>query len=189
MRAIKLAAILTIALFCVGCWVLSFHPLYTDKDIVFEPGLLGTWTDPDDPEDGSWTFMKSGDKAFQLTVQEEGKPVGIFDVHLLRRGKVMFIDFFPEEPENVNEFYSGHAIPAHSFGRFSLEGNVLRIAFLDIDWLEDGISEGRLQIRHERRDDMIVLTASTEELQAFVQEHLEEAFKWDEVEVQLQKRG
>jgi uncharacterized protein with PIN domain len=73
-----------------------------------------------------------------------------------------------------------HVIPAHSFMRVSLEGHVLRLAFFDLDWLKKNIEQNKVTIKHERRDDTIVLTASTEELQKFVLEHVEEAFLFEE---------
>jgi hypothetical protein len=73
-----------------------------------------------------------------------------------------------------------HVIPAHSFIRISLEGHVLRLGFFDLEWLKKNIEENKVSIKHERRDDMIVLTASTKELQEFVLLHWEEAFKFEE---------
>jgi hypothetical protein len=92
----------------------------------------------------------------------------------------MFLDLYPEEPETGSEFYNMHVIPAHSFIRVSLEGHVLRLGFFDLDWLKSNIEENRVTIKHERRDDTIVLTASTEELQRFVLGHVAEAFKFEE---------
>jgi hypothetical protein len=174
--------ILFFVLGMTGCFVLSVHPLYFEKDLIFESGLVGTWGEKAHEEDLAelWIFQKSGDKSYRLTIKLKDEGEGIFEAHLLKLGEHLFLDLFPEEPETGSEFYNMHVIPAHSFIRVSLEGHVLRMGFFDLDWLQKNIEENKVSIKHERRDDMIVLTASTKELQEFVQKHWEEAFRFEE---------
>ena len=163
-----------------GCFVLSVHPLYFEKDLIFESGLVGTWGEKENEKDLSelWIFKESGDKSYKFIFREEEEGDGIFEAHLLKLGDYLFLDLYPEEPETGSEFYNMHVIPAHSFIRISLEGHVLRLGFFDLEWLKKNIEEGKVSIKHERRDDTIVLTASTEELQKFVLKHVEEAFQF-----------
>jgi hypothetical protein len=109
-------------------------------------------------------------------MREEENGEGVFEARLLKLGEHMFLDLFPEEPETGHEFYNMHVIPAHSFIRVSLEGHVLRLGFFDLEWLKKNLDQNKVKIKHERRGDTIVLTASTKELQNFVLEHIEEAF-------------
>ncbi len=174
--------ILILVLGMTGCFVLSVHPLYFEKDVLFESDLVGTWGPKEKEKDLSelWIFKQSEEKSYRLTIREEDEGEGLFEVHLLKLGDHLFLDLYPEEPETGSEFYNMHVIPAHSIIRVSLEGHVLRMGFFDLDWLKKSIEENKVSIKHERRDDMIVLTASTEELQKFVLKHLEEAFKFEE---------
>lgn len=174
--------VLILVLGMTGCFVLSVHPLYFDNDLVFESGLVGTWGEKEHEKDLSelWIFKKSGDKSYRLIIRDEEEGEGMFEAHLLKLGDHMFLDLYPEEPETGSEFYNMHVIPAHSFIRVSLEGHVLRLGFFDLDWLKKNIEEGKVSIKHERRDDTIVLTASTKELQEFVLKHIEEAFVFGE---------
>jgi hypothetical protein len=176
------ALVFVLVLGMMGCLVLSVHPLYFEKDLVFEPDLVGTWGEKEHEKDLSelWIFKKSGDKSYRLIIKEEDEGEGVFAAHLLKLDKLLFLDLYPEEPETGSEFYNMHVIPAHSFIRISLEGHVLRLGFFDLDWLKQNIVQNKVSIKHERRDDMIVLTASTEELQKFVLEHWKEAFKFEE---------
>jgi hypothetical protein len=176
------AFILILVLWMTGCFVLSVHPLYFENDLVFESGLVGTWGEKEHEKDLDelWIFKKSGNKSYRLIVKEKDVGEGMFEAHLLKLGEHLFLDLYPEEPETGSEFYNMHVIPAHSFMRVSLEGHVLRLAFFDLDWLKKNIEQGNVNIKHERREDMIVLTASTEELQEFVLKHVEEAFKFEE---------
>jgi hypothetical protein len=174
--------VLILVLGMTGCFVLSVHPLYFEKDLVFESGLVGTWGEKEHEKDLSelWIFKKSEDKSYRLIIREKEEGEGMFEAHLLKLGDHLFLDLYPEEPETGSEFYNMHVIPAHSFIRISLEGHVLRLAFFDLDWLKKNIEENKVSIKHERRDDTIVLTASTEELQEFVLKHVKEAFPFEE---------
>jgi hypothetical protein len=177
-----ITGIILVVLMMTGCFTLSIHPLYFEKDLIFNPELVGIWAPEKAGEEASetWTFLPAAEKAYRLVVKEENGHEGFFEVHMLRLGKEIFLDFFPEEPEGTNEFFLSHVIPAHSFMRISLEGHVLRMAFMDYSWLEEKIEAGKIQIKHETRDNMIVLTASTQALQDFVQKHLNEAFVFEE---------
>ncbi|UCE41717.1 MAG: hypothetical protein JSV17_01615 [Candidatus Aminicenantes bacterium] len=173
--------VLILVLGMTGCFVLSVHPLYFEKDLVFESGLVGTWGEENHEKDLSelWIFEKLGDKSYRLIIRDSEEE-GMFEAHLLKLGEYMFLDLYPEEPETSSEFYNMHVIPAHSFMRISLEGHVLRLAFFDLDWLKKNIEANAVFIKHERRDDTIVLTASTEELQEFVLKHIDEAFEFED---------
>ncbi len=48
-----------------GC-VPSLHPLYTDKDTVFELALLGKWSEKDSK--ATWTFTKGNKKQYNLVL-------------------------------------------------------------------------------------------------------------------------
>ena len=96
---------------------------------------------------------------------------------MLKLGDYTFLDLYPEEPEGVNALYASHVIPAHSFTRMSLEGHTLTLTYFDSDWLKELADAGTLNLRHEQREGLVVLTAPTEEVQQFVLEHIDEAFE------------
>lgn len=60
-RTILPLAALAVALTLTIC-VHSLRPLYTGKDLIFDPALVGVWSE-DDSRD-SWAFEKSAEKAF-----------------------------------------------------------------------------------------------------------------------------
>ncbi len=193
----KYAITVMVALMLTGCWTLSIHPLYTDKDLVQDPMLEGKWY-PADSRDVIWIFEHDEGGRYQLSIIEEGVKEQLENmendgsrlmltvdpirdcrliVHLFKLGDDLFLDMFPAYPEEVNEIFAFHLIPAHTFARVSIQGNVLMLSFFDMAWLEKSLSEGKIEIKHEKSDDMIVLTAGTEELQGFVLDHLDEAFE------------
>ena len=165
MRFLKLYLVAACVLVMAGC-VRSLHPLYTDNELVFERLLLGTWVEIQNSKD-SWIFQKAGDNAYDLIHTEKGAPAK-FEAHLVKLGKFLFLDIFPSQPDTKNEFYKLHLIPAHTFSRIWIEGDFVKLALLDNDWLRDMVTQNKVSIRHERVEDAVILTAPTEDLQKFV---------------------
>ncbi|MCK5270910.1 MAG: hypothetical protein KAJ46_09000, partial [Sedimentisphaerales bacterium] len=61
-KTISTIAIIALLSF-VGC-VPSLHSLYTDKDVIFNPNLVGLWAEENAPE--SWCFTKYDEKSYRL---------------------------------------------------------------------------------------------------------------------------
>jgi hypothetical protein len=59
---------------------------------------------------------------------------------------------------------------AHWVFRVWLDGSRLRLADLSEDWFKEAVDGGRVHIGFDRIDDTLILTASTEEIQAFLLE-------------------
>ncbi len=168
MRTMKILLTFGIALLISGCLQPSLHPLFTEKDLVFDPGLIGAWVGENEKE--TWILQKAGDHTYDLFYEGE-RDSAKYEVHLVRLGKFEFLDIYPQVPEMCD-----HAllIPAHMFSIIRRDGDTLRNAMLNPDWLEDMIARKKLKIAHERLDDRIVLTASTKELQKFILKYAED---------------
>jgi hypothetical protein len=165
-------------IFLAGC-VPSLHPLYTDDDLVFDPDLVGEWSEKGSTE--TWTFTKSGEKEYGLVYVDEKGKRGEFIVHLVKAEEQLFLDLFPEDPdfkEEVNDFYTGHVLGVHTFMRIEQIRPTLRMAPLNPDWIKKYLQDHPDGIRHEKVDDWILLTAQPKELQAFLIKHekTEDAF-------------
>jgi len=161
-----------------GCLLRSVHPLVTEQTATFAPELLGTWTDSKTLD--SWSFQRWGEKSYRLCfyqrVSKRGTPTeapgdtAVFHVHLGSVGGGQFLDLQPVEGPNgytalKNEFYNLHLFPTHSFLRVRFEGEFLRLAQVDPEWLQAQIDSGVVSLKHERTGDALLLTASTEDLQ------------------------
>lgn len=168
-----LAALLgALAISLAGC-VPSVYPLYTAKDLVFDPALIGAWQEDD--EDDSWTFTKLDDTSYRLVVKE-GDKTAPFDAHLVRLGAYRFLDMSPHEdglPKGqVPDLYRMSLIAGHMFLKVSQIEPALQMAFLDPDWLDKRLSARPAEIAHIRPgDNNVVLTAPTPDLQRFVSQH------------------
>ena len=75
----------------------SVNPFYTDKDVVFNPHLVGEWQEKDNTNNPEiWKFEQSTNNAFDLTVTEEGK-TGKFRAHLFKLNSELFLDLIPTD--------------------------------------------------------------------------------------------
>ena len=170
-------------LIAAGC-VPSLHPIYTADDVVFDEALLGTWADPDSDE--TWAFSRSEtkDNAYRLVYTEEDGS-GAFLTHLVKIGDELFLDLFPEEPTlEANDFYKAHLMLAHTFLHVRQIKPKLQLAYLDPEWVEEHLSQHPTALKHEivalPKDQRIVFTASTDDLQAFHVKHLKTDGAYDD---------
>lgn len=165
-----------------GC-VPSVNPLYTEKDVVFDPALMGAWSGDNNKE--TWAFEKSGDKAYKLLQTDEDGRTAEFEVHLVRLKEHRFLDLYLVDPgmekDSKMNSYAGFAlIPGHMFMKVTQIQPTLQIAFLDPDWLKELLEKNPRAIAHkkipgnsgDKTEDRIVLTAETEDLQKFILKHI-----------------
>jgi hypothetical protein len=171
-----------LAMLLAGCMpVPSLRPLFTEEESIFEPRLLGEWRAAPTAGDVALHFERAGEKSYRLTYKQDDDSVSFYDARVGRVGDSLFLDVEPEE-SHVEELLAEEAwpqlLPFHTFYRVEVDGGVLRLFFLDHDWLEEKIAGGEITIPHEIIKDSILLTATTEELQALVVRYAqdEEAF-------------
>lgn len=180
MRSLKIVLALGFTLLIAGCVVSSLHPLFTVKDLAFDPSFLGTWAGVD--EDDTLVFKDGEGKAYNLTYITEGQGLK-FEVHLVQLGGLQFFDVYPKVGKEHDAF---HLLPAHTFWRVERDGEMLRTAWLDQGWVEEKIAKKKITIPHQLVEDRLILTASTEKLQKFVLKYADDAFS-DFSEFQLQR--
>jgi hypothetical protein len=169
----KLAALFFCLVIASGC-VPSFHELYTEKDVVFDPALIGVWTADNEKE--SWDFSKDSDKSYKLVHTDNEKRHAEFSVHLVKLKESRFLDLYLTKATDAefNGWAVASLVPAHLFLKVEQIGPVLRMAAMDPDWLKEFLAKNPKAIDHETLDDRIVLTASTADLQKFLLEHAQQ---------------
>src|SRR5688572_27987101 len=165
-RVLSLALLLSVVLW-TGC-LPSLNPIYTEKELVFEEGLLGDWSDPDKPDEVT-KFERGEGKAYKMTFTDKNGPT-IFDAHLVRLGDSLFMNMAPNQEalkEKVPENYRGYLLPAHYFFRVQLNGSKLHLHMLNGDAIKEHARKLGVQERPNGGDCM---TASTADLQSFLKE-------------------
>ena len=172
MRRAMLLIVCAVAAVMFGC-VPSIQPLFTEKDAVFLPELIGTWVSADGKT--KFTFSKGDGNDYDVTCTEEQDRTGKLKVRVGKIGEETFFDTSIKSAEDagVRSGYAAfHLVPSHMFSRFRLKGDTLSYATLNQDWLKKMRAEKKELPRHEVVDEAILLTGSTEELKAFIAKNL-----------------
>jgi len=164
-----------------GCVpVLSLHPLYTEKDVVFDEKLLSIWTDD---SNGTWEF-KRAEKAYELIVSDEEGKRGLFITHLVKLENRLFLDVYPanlpfgppEDPNKIWFFNAFFFVPAHTFIKINAIEPQLKMQLTIEDKMEKLLKEDPNAVKYERfEDDRLILTASTRQLQKFVLKYADDS--------------
>ncbi len=171
----------------------SVNPFYRAKDVVFDPTLVGVWQPKEaDGEGESWKFAQEEGGGYVLTVTEEGGKEGTFEAKLFELEGKRFLDLLPKECGFAKEqagLVSCAMVPGHLLVREERAEPELRLAFFDVDWLEEHLEANPGVLAHRESGGKLVLTASTRALQRFVLKHLGEKELFGDYGVLVRKAG
>jgi hypothetical protein len=169
-----------------GCLpVVSLHPLYTEKDVIFEQKLLGKWIDDPNSPEFTWQFRRidGAEKAYGLILQDEEGQKGSFIAHLVRLRSAetpnkygLFLDIFPaelpwemEEPNKVELPYNSlFLMPVHTFIKIDSIEPKLKMRLTNEEEMQKLLEEQPKAIEHTFVEERLILTASTKDLQNFI---------------------
>jgi len=184
-RILGTVALAGLALALTGCVVTSVYPFYFEKDVVFEPALLGDWTKGQSSSE-HWKFERDGGTAYRVTYTL-GEGSSVMQARLFKLRGQRFLDLYASERSGDGLFPT---IPSHLLLRVLQTGPTLNMRALNYDWLGKLLDKNPKAIRHHvvevGRDKRLVLTADTAELQRFVVKHLKTQAAWkDDSELQL----
>jgi len=168
-----------------GCVpVISLHPLYTEKDVVLDKKLYGTWVDDSSDPNTTWEF-KSIDEpknAYKLIFTDEEGQKGSFVAHMVKLQNSLFLDIFPSEmpwePEDPNKmdwpYNTLFLIPAHTFVKIDSMEPQLKLRLTSESDMKDLLKENPNAVKHTSVGDRLVITGSTKELQEFVLKYVDD---------------
>ena len=172
-------AFTSLIIFLSGC-LTTLHPIFTEKDIVFKPELLGKWIkDKDIVEITSLASEKDIELPEKIrAIKDKGYLIKGDDeryiVFLARIGPHLYFDYYPllseEAKRNADEFYIQHIVRRHFSYRVDIvSNNSFELSQLDGEFLETLIKQKKIRISHETSyDGEIIITASTWELQQYI---------------------
>jgi hypothetical protein len=191
----------------------SLHPWFTGEELVFEPALVGTWVDAADA-DTTWVFTRRDDTTYTLTDSRNesesdpldkaaAKPKKIvatpLTARLMRMGDARYLDICAGDEWTDSSMLGYLLVNSHGLARVRLDGDALRVAFLDEDRLETLLREKHIVLPHEIVDvsggadhspaiihssgRRVLLTAPTSELQQFLAKYASatDAFETEQV--------
>ena len=163
-----------------GC-VPSWNSFYTEKDLVFDPALVGAWRPVEAKKSSkeAWEFTKAGDKLYQLAQTDEEGRKAAFDARLFKLKGHLFLNLYLTKVEGddlkVNAWASISLVPAHLLLKVEQVVPALKLAAMNPDWMQTYLKQHPNAIAHRVvSDGNIVLAASTDELQKFILAHLDD---------------
>lgn len=185
----KLHAITVIVLLMgLSSCLSTIHPIFTEKDLLFDPKLIGSWHLEAKPQEGQIQITKATNqdldelptlrrlhgKVYKVLYKDpEGAIEAAYFGFLLKLGKNYYMDFYPAETpatKTYDEFFRGHYTKMHSAYRINLiSGNSFELKQLDETFMKKLIADKKIRISHEITEhETFVVTAPTEELQQYI---------------------
>jgi len=187
--------------FLSGCApAVSLNPLYTSDEAgkpLRDTRIEGEWisTDPDKAktEDSGdelayrWKVVPPERWDTGSTYSVEIRPAKpdtdskleaiLYDVQLVALGDKLFFDADFQQTGRGGQKIGRDAIigtvPVHLLGRVWVEGDLLRLAFLESDWVKEQATASRQTVHVGSYNDVAVLTGTTEELRKLLLKNAE----------------
>jgi hypothetical protein len=183
-----------------GCLpVASLHPLFNEKDIVFDEKLLGTWVDPNSSSRTTWEFklVDGHPNTYSLIFSDQEGKKGLFEAYLVKLKKQLFLDVRPSEPpwksDDPNklqwEYNVLFLLPAHGFAKVSAHAvsgasriePQLKLRMAGGDKFKAFLERDPNAVKHTILGERIILTAETRELQEFFSKYGDAEIYTDEM--------
>ena len=175
-------------IFLSGC-LTTLHPIFTEKDLAYDPKLTGTWNTENQGNKGKVVISNLAtenslelpgnistikQKGYFIRYQDStGKTSEQYIAFLARIGKHLYFDYYPadkKEDRKLDEFFGVHFIKMHTSYRVDIsKDGSFELTQLDEGYVRKLIDEKKIRISHEiDADDNTVITASTKELQQYL---------------------
>ena len=173
---IRIVALFLCGLALVGCMP-SWNPFYTEKDLVFEKALVGSWRPADaiDTSKESWEFSKNGEKLYLLKQTDERGRTANFEAALFKLNNQLFLDLYLKKIEGdddtMNIWAALSLVPAHLLIKVEQFAPSFKMAIMNPDWMQKHVTANPEAIAHRVVENGIVLSSTTAELQKFLIAH------------------
>ena len=189
MKKIILTTAFAFLLIFLSSCLTTLHPIFTEKDLAYDPKLIGVWNTENEGKKGKVIISNLASensvelpgnisvikqKGYFIIYQDEnGKVSDQYIAFLARIGKHLYFDYFPadkKEDRKVDEFFGIHFVRMHTSYRVEiLKDGSFELSQFDGSYVKSLINEKKIRIRHEiDADDNTVITASTKELQQYL---------------------
>lgn len=189
-----------------SCIVKSIQPFYIKEAIKYNPILKGDWTDH---KKGEWKIVsfkeeweKETDPNTKLSKEDrnayERYKNGYYIKYVKKESEAsfiampfkvnehLFIDLTPFEydSDDLNKLVAQHLLKTHSTAHVEInDDNSIKLKWLSEKAVGSLIRNKKLRLKHESTgiDEDLVLTATSEELHAFLKKFMSSDFedKWD----------
>ena len=185
----------TFLLIFLSSCLTTLHPIFTEKDLAYDPKLIGVWNAE---REGNKERVTISNLAIENSVELPGNISHIkqkgylisyehehseipdrYIAFLSRIGKYLYFDYYPadkKEDQYIDEFFGAHFVKMHTSYRVEiLNDGSFELSQLDGSFVNSLIEQKKIRISHETgADDNIVITASTSELQQYLIKYSDE---------------
>lgn len=175
------------AFFFSGCLITSFNPFYKPTDLVSDNLLLGEWMNKNSLltfsqlEEGYLLNYKDCEDPKNAPQNYSSCTMADFTARLMKLGDSYYLDFYPRTYMNSdNLFLNFHVKPVHSLAKISISKDQLEFRMLNYSWLMNYLEANHDKLSHITTEELVTLTASTDEIQAYILKHQNEPGFFDE---------
>jgi hypothetical protein len=161
---------IVVSLFAVAGCIPSLNPVYQPENLIFDPTVIGVWKQPNSPE--TWRFTKRDSKSYTLLYTDQNGRQGRFIACIAEIQGRRFLDLLPDQTKtDATGFYQFHLVPIHTVYLIRRTQPKLELAAVRYPWLDDYLADHPKAIEHAVFGGRKLLTAPTEDVQAFVIAH------------------
>ena len=188
MKKVSIILGFTFLLIFLSSCLNTLHPIFTEKDLTYDPNLIGTWnTEKSGTKERVVISNLATENSVELpgnisTIKQKGYLITYHDEHgdtkqyiafLARIGKHLYFDYYPaakKEDRKLDEFFGVHFVRMHTSFRVEIfKDGSFELSQLDGSYVKSLIDEKKIRISHETdADDNTVITASTKDLQQYL---------------------
>ena len=195
MKKASIILAFTFVLIFLSSCLTTLHPIFTEKDLAYDPKLIGVWnaeregnkerviitnlaTENSVELTGNISNIKQ--KGYLISYQHEQSEIpDRYIAFLVRIGKYLYFDYYPadkKEDQYIDKFFGAHFVKMHTSYRVEiLNDGSFELSQLDGSYVKSLIDQKKIRISHETgADDNILITASTSELQQYLIKYSDE---------------
>ena len=194
-------------IFLSGC-LTTLHPIFTEKDLAYDPKLIGVWNTENEGKKGKVIISNLATENslelpgnisaikqqgyFIIYKDENGKTSDQYIAFLARIGKHLYFDYYPadkKEDRKLDEFFGIHFVRMHSSYRVEiLKDGSFELSQLDGSYVKSLIDQKKIAISYETdAEDDITITASTKELQQYLLKYGDESSAYESAKTTFKK--
>jgi hypothetical protein len=183
-----------------GCYLKSVHPLIPVNQAILVDGIEGRWETKDQrwtifndmnsiPNvsisglnvQGEMSFsagegdsIDSEDNTYFILfedLQDDLSDTVFFIGSIGELNNQKYLDLSLFDLARSQTFENNHLLPVHTFSRLNVNSEELTLEFFKDSWIKSLIESNQVRIKYEKLDDDILITASSEELQKFIEKY------------------
>jgi hypothetical protein len=185
MRSVRVACALAfVPILCTGCLVQSTHPFFTRESVTPLPDAVGKWRllkdmgadlekDEKNAAANPWIIraVAGGEvPSCQVTTYDRGQREGTLYVVFFTVNGETYGSVMPEQNPKASKYWNAGHCPVHTLCKVELKGDLLRLRFLNREWVERAVARKELAfpVAHKGNRSLL-LSPAAEEWKTFLE--------------------